>query len=250
MKAELYKISKYKIILLVLCFLGVDAVMVANREYHIFQVYRNLEPFFAPSLFNMVYGFALGTLAGIMVASDFRNGTVKNIISTGVERKRYYLTRLIGQYIICLFVFLYSVIFYVVLRQFLGQSYGWRLLWNQYILKLLVFMLVVFVQLLAYESIYTVVAFLIRNTIVSVAICLAITYVEAILTYMLRTVSIGWFHDFVGYLPGNVLQSLGVYIQQDSILSKEFILKIVSGFVIMAVSTGIGIISFLKRDVR
>ncbi len=249
MSAELYRMSKYKIIFVEMFFLTVASLFFSFKEYPVFQRYQYMAPFFAAFLMCYVYMIGFACLTGMIIGEDFRNGCTGTVIARSNRRIRYYFGKLTGQFLICGGLFLLSVILYSLFRELFGNDSAF-LIRDQYLAKLLIYLLVALLQIMAMTAIYTMITFLIRKTVLAVSICMALIMVELLAKQLARTFQLFQLEKLFLYTPFGILNRMNLFVIPDLYLHREFILLCIPPMIIIFVTSVTGAMAFRKIDLE
>lgn len=190
-----------------------------------------------------------GITAGTYTVNDFDRGTIRNALSTGTGRVSYYLSKLYTMFLSCIiFTLASSVTFTISVTIFVG--------WNgavsgHYVLNLLVFYAVFFAHMFSYCSLFLMIAFLIRNVGGVIAITLAYAMLlENLIVMALMMPNISFLNTIAENMPSKVMSGLLQFVEADTVMTSDFVMKAVSALIIAAITTIIGIMSFVKRDIK
>lgn len=194
----------------------------------------------APGLFVMI-------VLSIFIASEFKFGTIKNMVSSGVGRVKIYFSKFIAGISIS-FV-------YAILSGITGALVAFFIEWNKVeftrtfcLDALKVFGLYLLAEI-AMQSIYMMVAFLTKSTGIAITTNVVIYYLFSSFFELINYGVKNWLHvenfKFSTYWPATYISTFLSEISQKDINTG---IIVCSAYLVAA--TALGIFSFCKRDVK
>lgn len=258
--AENYKILKDKSlkILLIVCivsFFGLGLLLKVNtsdnleeaQEVFGIEMSGRMSPYIFESFFIFIV-ICSGVLTGTYVVGEFDKGTIRNALTTGISKPAYYFSKLYIQLLACVVLTIASVsAFTISTTIFMG--------WNgnidtHYIFSLLTFFGALLINIFSYSSLFLMVAFLVRSVGGVIAICLVYAMFENLIAQVLMTIKITAFNTIAQNMPYVILNNLIEFAKSDTILTADFAKTMIPAIIIMSVTIPIGLITFIKRDVK
>lgn len=192
--------------------------------------------------------FFIAILASIFVAGSFSNGSIKMSISRGANRVQLYFAKLITvstmAVLLCIFSFIVSGILAAILG--LGQTitaaeFGniMAALGKQSLIAL------------AYTSLFTLIATLIRSTGGAVGASIGLFFFSTIVSAILSTIGLTtekqWLVDSTQFFLSTQLATAS---QFPPLQTWELLCVILIPLGYIAVTSGLGLLSFVKRDIK
>ncbi|MCR5647362.1 MAG: ABC transporter permease [Acholeplasmatales bacterium] len=187
------------------------------------------------------FGLILPIFGAIFVSSDLKNGTLRNKIISGHNRKSIYFSHLIVTmiYNLCI-IFIYSGV--MALFSCLLFGYG-----KSVDVKELFYILIIgFVSFLFVATISTLFTLLINSTplaiVLTIACCLGLSFICTIISVL----DYEKFKGLVYFIPLFANSSMASFELSDSLFIEGFLSLIVFG----ALNTVLGLALFLKNDLK
>jgi len=223
--------------------------------------------------FREVIIICAAVLSGIWICDEFDSGTIRNILSTGASRTKFYFSKLI-------FIFLTSVVFILIsaLIYFLITTVAFSLGDSSSIdvANSLFFLIGMLLSYLTYVSIFVMMGFLFRNIGATLGVGIGFAALaETLLIWGLGFVgplrfllnifplhNVGRFNDvFNAGINNQILitdgvvysELLGTYIPvitETKSAANEYIIAVVLCVAMIIIATLIGVLTFKKRDVK
>ncbi len=253
-KSDFYKIlhTKYFYVCAVLSVL-MSALLVHSyymqvSQYGIYASLLNINS--VSAIYQGIRGFEMFAVIAIslFIPGDFSHGTIKNIISSGVDRISIYFSKMIVSLTITLFYMLISII-----TSFTMGSIIWEV--GEYtrdvyidLLQSLSFYLLANIALI---SLYIMVGFLIRRSGITIAINLGVPAVVAIVFAFVDYAVMTWLkiENFTcrDYLASSYVSKA---LNFSSLTNQEITTGLIVCGSYILISALIGIITFKRRDIK
>lgn len=177
--------------------------------------------------------------ASIFVASDFVNGTIKNIMSRGVSRIKFYLSK----FIVCACVTAFFVISSLIVGALMGTLiWGFDPLGTADAWGIVSLVLSQTFLSICYTSLFVFMAFAIRSgggTAVNILIVLFGSLIFSFVTYFLKDVNLVYY-----WLEGALNNTASMSVATDELFKSLGI-----GLAWGGLAFGGGLLMFLKRDI-
>lgn len=203
--------------------------------------------FLLPQFYNIIT-ICCGIFAGTYIVGEFDKGTIRNALTTGTSKVSYYFAKLYTQVIFCLFLTLVSVLaFGASLTLFVGWNAPFE---GNYALSLLAFTGMMFLQFFSYTALFQMIAFLIRNVGGVIGICVAWVTLESLIVQLLAMTNISFLNKIAECLPYSALASLTRFAGNNTLLTADFAKFAIPAVIIIIVAIPIGLINFIKRDIK
>ncbi|MBR4800686.1 MAG: ABC transporter permease subunit [Clostridia bacterium] len=255
LKADFYKLGKMKSVyiaaaimfgLILITFVSVVALAHlsdADSQSDILSLFGS----------SILFGFVKSAniellvtiIIGIFVGKEFSNGTVRLSVARGADRLQIYFSKLISIIVLIFGYMVGSLLVCGILTAIIGYSEPFTSL---IFARLMRTFGLSFVALIASASIYMMIAFLTRSSGAalgaSIGIYILIEIVVSIIVLILESKGL---NDTVIYFPLQQL-SLCVSDQEMEVATAMKLLFMPIGY--MAVSTLVGLLTFLKRDIK
>lgn len=205
----------------------------------------------SPFLFSQFYNLitiCCAVFAGASIVGEFEKGTIRNALTTGTGKASYYLSKLYSQLLSCKCLMLVSIIIFMAsMTFFVGWgSFGG----SNYPLTLFVFLLALLFQLFAYSSIFTMLAFLLRSTGGVIGLGIGYIMFESLIAQLLLLPNIALLDEISAKMPYSIIMGLASYVENDAVLTGDFLFTLVPAVIIIVITTAIGMFTFVKRDVK
>lgn len=250
MKGELFKAAKQKLLRIIFVLFNVFSVSIAfymkneSSMQNGIYTYGGIAPFIAPYMFDIIEMMLFSIFTAIFIGNEFQRKTLHNMISRGVRREKYYINKLI---VICgcvSIVHLSGVIVFSIFRITMS-GFGENIIFQNYVIKLLVYTVVTLIEIWAFVSFFVMCAFIVGKVGFAVILCVASVYVEAYFGQMAIAGGI----KILTYTPQYMLYNLfNSFVLENKILTLKFISCSCSGIFILLMTTLIGIWIFSKKD--
>lgn len=253
--AERYKISNSKtlrtVLIAIFLFSAVFGVLLMSSGtlelYYGMKEQGQYAPYLVAS--NSVFiSIALCIFVGFYVGEELDKGIVRNVISTGKSRIKYYLTKLLALMIPCILLTVLTTISMIVV---FTLADGWgdtpTLQYSGEILRLLALQIILY---FTYASVFVTIAFINRNIGGTIGICIVIVLAENILAQMFAEIEIPILNSIIKSLPLTLLTKLGsTYPYSTPLTTETYISMLFVAIILICSSSLIGIINFKKRDI-
>ena len=242
LKCELNKLKKsknLKISLAIILVLVIYTIFHNNPDSLEPEKNVMLLPLFIFSSFTAFIAIMSAVFTGKTVMEDFIPQT-SQIISGGISKIKYYLSKLIIIYISFLVFFVTTLaVVYIAGLPVLGWNRE-GVIYNDYLLKYIISIGMVLIHFLAYSSVFTMLVFICRKS--SDVIFYGILY--HFIGSFLRLFT----PSFIGgNLSSNVMfPYLSDMVRDDRLMTAEFLFKFIPAIIIILISTSIGLIAFYK----
>jgi len=198
------------------------------------------------AVFFQVIAICAAVLAGIWICDDFDGGTIRNLLSVGVSRTKYYFTKMLCIFVISIiFAIITTLLFTGVITLFF--SFGTT---SISAVDLLMFFGGHLLTYLTYVSIFVMLAFLFRNVGATLGVGIAFAaLLETILVMVLGmpfASSVSFLSNIFPY--HNLMQFSQVFIGAAS--TTDYLIAAAVCGVTVVITTAIGLYTFNKRDVK
>ena len=242
-RAEIYILRHDRLLWLVSVLYCAVGIYAGFYDHAVMDLYKGVELFSLPEILNLFFSFSVVMLTGYAVGGDFSRRTIQNVLSAGTDKKSYYFSRLLVQVLLTGALFAGTGLIHVICHSFWPQGdtdIRIAFLWQ----KLVVYMVMVLLQLLAQVSIMNAVCYFVRNQLVAIVFGIGMVYLEVIIRQaaeMNRMTSVQALADF---LPTNVVRNMFAYAVYDRVFTGKFFLYGLSAVLMIAVSSAAGYVRF------
>ena len=192
------------------------------------------------ALFSM---FATSYLGSV----DFSAGTVRNALSVGVSRSRYFFARMAVYMLMILVMFGATMLSYGLSRfcRNLGEGQVNRALsMGEYTVIFLIMLL----QLWALAAFSNMLCYFFRNQLIPMITVLGLFYVYVLVSELAKQYGLDRLYDLVGLFPARVLERCTYYTVSVGIFQFEFLRSGLSALAIIVVCSAIGYMRFRYSD--
>lgn len=255
-KAELYRIFRSKALwitlIVLIAFLTINGLTGAvgtmgtfNEDVDAMRETTNGLKGSLVQLYQMATGdnlfyFFLPILVAV-IATDFTNGTVRNVLARGSSRTKYYLSKLILSILLCsIFIIIYETYPLAIgtIRYGLGDYFNifnyWRILLTQIPIYL------------AVVSLGTFIALTVKKTATLNAIYIPIFVV----TQLIIATLIGFNDKFKWLIDYELSLGIRKYVFTETITNNNIISAFTLGISVIIITTVLGIILFRKSEIK
>lgn len=179
--------------------------------------------------------------ASLFICSEYSNGTFKLTIAKGKGRLKTYLAKLTS---ISIVSSIYSILFILATVILSAIFFGWGVpMGGEEILRMLIYLVTVVFAHIAFGSLLTMLAFVLRSTAASIAlgICgaMIVSLISQIL-YLLTDI------DFIQYWISNAISSISTMHFTTEAIIKSLLLS--ASYLVG--STALGMYAFKRRDLK
>ncbi len=255
LRADLYKLGKMKSVYIAaaimfgLILIAFASIVVLSH----FSEADSQEEIMALFGSSLLFGFAKSAyiellvtiIIGIFIGKEFSDGTVRLIVARGADRLQIYFSKFITMLILVLGYMAGSLLVCGVLTAIIGYSEPFTAL---VFARLMRTFGLSFVALMASVSIYMMIVFLTRSSGAalgaSIGIYILIEIVVSIITLVLESKG---FTDTIKYFP---LQQLSLCISAQPMEVGNAMALLFMPIAYTLISSFVGIITFLKRDIK
>lgn len=207
------------------------------------DIYEGLELFSLPEILNMFLPFSVVIVTSYVIGGDFNRRTLQNVLSIGTEKKHYYYSRLLVQWMTTGALFAGTGLIHVICHSLCPQGNAdirIAFLWP----KLIVYMAVTLLQLLAHVSVMNGVCYFVKNQLVTILSGIGLVYLELILHQAAELNGMVSVQVFVDFLPANVISNIFAYAVYDRVFTAEFFKYGLSAILLITVSSLAGYMRF------
>jgi len=225
-------------------------------------------------IFWQIIVICAAVLAGIWVCDEFDNGTIRNVLSKGVSRTKFYVSKLVSVYVVSL---VFTVISVIILFATITIAFTVGSTETLDVTNLLLFFAGQFLIYLTYVSLFVMMAFLFRNVGATLGVGIAFPVLIELLFVSLLSMSfaepvsflanifpqynIAQFNDvFNAGIGGEIVTygreyvyELGAYIpvvEETASALNTYLVAAAVSFATVVITTVVGIYTFNKRDVK
>ena len=220
--AELYKLRHDRLLWFVPVLYAAMGLYSGFYEHEVMNTYRGLELFSLTELEGLFLPFAVTTLTGYVTGGDFSRRTIQNALSVGTNRKSYYFSRLLVQGLLTGALFLIVWLPHIVCHLILPRG-NTQVRIAFLVPKLLVYMAVLFLQLLAYVSVMNTVCYFVKKPLSAIVAGIILVYLEMILRQAAALNGVGLIREIVRFSPANVIHGFFAYAYYDRVFTGEFL---------------------------
>lgn len=254
-RAEQYKISNSKtlrnVLIGIFLFSAVFGGLLLSSGtlelYYGMKEHGQYAPYLVAS--NSVFiSIALCIFVGFYVGEELDKGIVRNVISTGKSRIKYYLTKLLALMIPCV---LLTVLMTISMTFIFTLTVGWGEASNlQYIGEIVRLLALQIILCFSYASVFVMIAFINRNIGGTIGICIVIILAENILAQMFAEIEIPVLSSIIKALPLTLLTKLGsTYPYSAPLATETYLSMVLVAVILVCISSLIGIVNFKSRDI-
>ena len=199
--------------------------------------------FSLPEILNLFLSFSVVMLTSYVIGGDFSRRTIQNVLSIGTDKKSYYFSRLLVQWLLVGALFSGAGMIHIVCHLLWPQGDTDRqiaYLWP----KLAIYMAVVLLQLLAQASVVNAVCYFVRNQLAAILFGIGMVYLEVIIHQAAETNRMAAIQALVDFLPTNVIKDIFAYAVYDRVFTGGFFLYGLSAVLIIVVGSTAGYVKF------
>lgn len=241
--AELYKLRHNRLLWFVPVLYAAMGFYSGLYEHEVMNTYRGLELFSLTELAGLFLPFAVTTVTGYVTGGDFSRRTVQNALSVGTDRKSYYFSRLLVQGLLTGALFLVIWLPHIVCHLILPRGNTQAVI-ALLASKLMVYMAVLLLQLLAYVSVMNAVCYFVKKPLSAIVAGIILVYLEMILRQVATQNGVGFIRELVRFSPANVIHGFFAYAYYDRVFTGEFLGYGISAVFLMIISSAAGYIRF------
>lgn len=245
---ELLKLKKSKTVKVVICIMMVYSLFIAlfpGEGY----LYRS--GFSAPFLMLICYGslgfWANAAIVSEQIGGEFKSGTIHNTLSSGMERKKYFIAKVISLYGITAAIYLASAFFLFLCQNLIFGYDPEGLIFSGYWTKVLVYQLGALFVIFGWVSLSVFFSYLLQTAVASFVAMVVASFVELFLSLKFL-----YDRDIVIGGPTNtvwVMQRM-LLTDTDRILSTDFLITLLPCILLIAASIGGAYYLFQKTDIN
>lgn len=191
--------------------------------------------------------------AAYAIAGDFSMRTVQNVLSTGVDKKKYYLSRLFAQMIFMFAIYAGGCVAFILTRIASTGTVNTAMPFWEFLAVFLVMAL----QPMVYVALANMISIFCKNQ----GIAIILGELSLFLALILRIYSLG--KDFytgsgpkllkgpIAYEPLYLLETCDMYVYSDAgIFSFAFFKYAVSALILIIITSAIGYVRLMRSDLR
>lgn len=192
----------------------------------------------------------MAIIIGIFIGGEFSTGITRSMVARGTDRVQLYFSKLISVWILTVVYTAFAFIFCGILAAIIG--YGYKFTGHEFALILRAYALQT-LALMSISSIFVFLSFLVRSQGAAIGVSIAVyILVNMLLSVIVAIASMigedaAWVVEAAKYIPSQQLEaatSYGAYEIGD--LMRLIFVPI--GYIV--VSSGIGVLTTVKRDVK
>lgn len=198
---------------------------------------------------SMSPAFLLLTVAitGYSIASDLQSRTVQNVLSAGIDRKRYYFSRLLVQMLLTSAMFVIPVLIFALTRFLMGVGRG-RVNPAFSVTGFLLLLFFMSLQVLAYCAMTNMICYLCRNLMLSVSIGFGTFMVELFGSSFIEGFHLDGLRKYTDLLPATLLRTCVDRIGDTPLVLGELLKYGIMPAVFIIVCGSVGYLWFKKSD--
>ncbi len=242
-RAEIYILRHDRLLWLLPVLYCAVGIYAGFYDHAVMDVYKGVELFSLPEILNLFFSFSVVTLTSYAIGGDFSRRTIRNVLSAGTDRKSYYCTRLLVQVLLTGALFACTVLLHVICHSLWPQGDAdirIAFLWQ----KLVIYIVMVLLQLLAQVSVMNAVCYFVRNQLVAIVFGIGMVYLEVVIRQAAEMNGMTSLQALVDFLPTNVIRDMFAYAVYDRVFTGKFFLYGLSAVLIIAVSSAAGYVRF------
>ncbi len=252
--AENYKLKKdfsFKVLALVcvLFFIALSGIMKAvasmDLEADIGLSFQGINSLFTINAFYQTFTVCLAVFCGTNVVAEFDKGIIKNALSVGTKKSVYYFSKLYSLIVLSITIIIISAVVLFGTNSLL-QGVG-TIETSNFIFKSLMYFLVYFINLISYGAFFLMISFLLRGVGGTISICVVYVFLESSITQLLRVLNNDVVTVIANHLPHSIIS--GMMLETDWTAGK-FFSSIYGAVIVIIVTTIIGLVNFMKRDIK
>lgn len=207
------------------------------------DLYKGVELFSLPEILNVFLSFSAVMLTSYVIGGDFSRRTIQNALSAGTDRKSYYCCRLLVQGLLTGTLFAGTGLIHVICHSLWPRGntdIQIAFLWP----KLVIYMGMVLLQLLAQVSVMNAVCYFVRTQLTAIVFGIGMVYLELLIRQAAEINRMASVQALADFLPTNVIRNLFACAVYDRIFSGKFFTYGLSAVLIIAVSGAAGYVWF------
>ena len=242
-RAEIYILRHDRLLWLMPVLYCAVGIYAGFYDHAVMDIYKGVELFSLPEILNVFFSFSVALLTSYVIGGDFSRRTVLNALSAGTDRKSYYCTRLLVQVLLTGTLFAGTGLIHVICHSLWPRGDAdirIAFLWQ----KLVVYMVMVLLQLLAQASVMNAVCYFVRNQLVAIVFGMGMVYLELIIRQAAEMNGMTSVRALADFLPTNVIRGIFAYAVYDRVFTGKFFLYGLSAVLIIAVSSAAGYVRF------
>lgn len=242
-RAELYKLRHDRLLWFVpVCYIAMG-LYSGLYEHEVMNTYKGLELFSLTELAGMFLPFVVAAVTAYTIGGDFSRRTLQNVLSVGTDRKSYYFSRLLVQGLLAGALFLTAWLPHIICH--LAWPRGNTDVRIAFLCqKLIVYMAVLFLQLLVYVSVMNAVCYFVKKQLTAIVFGIVLVYLEMILRQAAALNGMGLVREIVGFTPANVIHDLFAHAYYDRVFTGEFMKYGISAVILIAAGSAAGYLRF------
>lgn len=221
--AEIYKLTRYKLLWLTPIYYMVLGISYAGFDHYILHTCQGLALFVLPPLVRFTFPLGVAVVTAYAIGGDFTHRTFQNALYVGVSKRDYFFLRLLVQILITTVLCgmgMLAHIFWRLLFFKSGADNRLELLGG----KLVVYLLVILLQLWVYTAIHNALCYFVKNQLMAIALSLVMMYLEAVFFQITNAWEINSVTGIMRFSPSVVLKySFDVYAYGDRVFTFDFL---------------------------
>lgn len=195
-------------------------------------------------MMTAVSGSSIGTILAIFISlyicGNFSSGTIKNILSRGYSRNKLLVVSNIASFTVAVIMTFICLVCGFVMGSLLGKiGTGWSA-------GLIPILLAQLLTVIAFTSVYTAVAFLVRKTGAAIAVSILISIVTSLVASLLDVLL---FKDAAFKTSDYLLTQVLTNVSSISVSSEILAKSIICAAVYLLIGLFISFVAFRKREV-
>ena len=249
---EIYKVAHYWLVWGVLLFAVVQSLYVglshnyqAQMEWYVVH-YPKIEYIAVLELCTIPIALMEILMSTWLSSADFSAGTVRNILSVGVSRSRYFFSRLAAHMLMTFALFCVLMLFYGFSRFCRNLREGQvntALSTGEYAIIILIMLL----QMCALGALANMLCYFFRNQLISMVTILALLYAWVFVSHMAESYGLDTLHGYLELFPIRVLERCPYYATY-GVFRFDFLRSGLSALAVIVVCNVIGYVRFRYSD--
>ncbi|MBQ9764923.1 MAG: ABC transporter permease [Lachnospiraceae bacterium] len=246
LKNEFLKITRSKAFriafLLSLIYVPFNILTGGSAEY--FQ-YGYRCPVVIYGFFETCFFWIFGAIIAALVAGEYDNGTIRNVIGLGIDRRKYFISKVISVFTASAFILFLMVFAFFVVATIRFTRWTGFVFTGKYLLKLLSYYITMLVFVLSYESIFILFSQIFhstRNTFLGV---LGITLLENEVAAYLTVKALGRVTGPIG-----TIMKIRAFYDKGAALDAAFWLNLIPSVVVGIAAIVASYFLFIKKDIE
>lgn len=232
MRSRAVRFSFYMSIIYVpiIAFLGGADMMLTRGFASSFLMY---------DCFGISWFWIFAAVVAALIAGEHNDGTIRNVVACGVERKKYFAVKVATVFIYsALLIFLMSIIFLAVMFiRFAGSiSFTFTL---EFFLRFLIYYFAMVLITSAYEALFIFLSHIFRSTIITFIVSVVLSFVDLFIVMGNNDMA----------TPYGVIYQVGRKYLNGNVCNMDFLKLLFPSIVVCIVLIIISAFLFVKRDI-